>query len=46
MTVLILKLSSLIGRLSVQNMPLQDREQILREIQELIQNYFSEQKKE
>ena len=41
MTLLILKLSSMIGRLSVQSMSLEERETILREIQNLIEDYFS-----
>lgn len=40
MTELIFKLSSLIGRLSVQNMTAAERESILREIHSLIENYF------
>jgi hypothetical protein len=43
MTELIFKLSSLIGRLSVQNISLEQREGILREIQNLIENYFQGQ---
>jgi hypothetical protein len=46
MTELIFKLSSLIGRLSVQNMTLEQREDILRGIQNLIEDYFQGQKKE
>ena len=45
MTLLILKLSSLVGRLSVQNLPLEQRETILREIQNLIADYFQGQDK-
>jgi hypothetical protein len=43
MTELIFKLSSLIGRLSVQNISLEQREDILREIHSLIENYFQGQ---
>ena len=39
------ELSSLIGKLSVQNISLAERESILREIQELIENYFQAEKK-
>ena len=46
MTELIFKLSSLIGRLSVQNISLEQRETILREIQNLIEHYFQAEKKE
>jgi hypothetical protein len=46
MTLLILKLSSLIGRLSIQNLTNEQRETILREIQNLIEDYFQGQKKE
>ncbi|HMZ58131.1 MAG TPA: hypothetical protein PL048_05120 [Leptospiraceae bacterium] len=42
MTELIFKLSSLIGRLSAQNMTPEQREDILREIHELIADYFQE----
>lgn len=45
MTELIYKLSSLVGRLSVQNMTPEQREDILREIHSLIENYFQGQKK-
>lgn len=45
MTLLILKLSSLIGRLSVQNLTNEQRESILREIQNLIADYFQRQGK-
>lgn len=45
MSILIYKLSSLIGKLSVQNISLAERESILREIQELIENYFQAEKK-
>ena len=45
MTLLIIKLSSLIGRLSVQNMTLEQREGILREIESLIADYFQRQDK-
>lgn len=44
MTELIFKLSSLIGRLSVQNISLEQREDILREIHSLIEDYFQGQK--
>ena len=40
MTLLIYKLSSLIGRMSVQNISLAERETILKEIHSLIENYF------
>jgi ribosome recycling factor len=43
MTLLILKLSSLIGRLSIQNLTNEQRETILREIQNLIEDYFQGQ---
>ena len=45
MTELIFKLSSLIGRLSVQNLTNEQREDILREIQNLIADYFQRQDK-
>lgn len=40
MTFLILKLSSLIGQLSIQNLSLKEREAILLEIKNLIEEYF------
>lgn len=45
MTELIFKLSSLIGRLSVQNLTPEQRETILREIHSLIEDYFQAEKK-
>lgn len=45
MTELIFKLSSLIGRLSAQNMTPEQRETILREIHSLIADYFQRQGK-
>jgi len=40
MTFLILKLSSLIGQLSAQNLRPEEREAMLIEIKELIEDYF------
>lgn len=40
MTFLILRLSSLIGQLSAQNLKLREREAMLIEIKELIEEYF------
>lgn len=45
MTVLIIQLSSLVGKLSASGLTIEQREIILREIQILIIDYFQEQKK-
>lgn len=45
MTVLIVQLSSLVGKLSASSLTVTERETILREIQILIIDYFQEQKK-
>ena len=45
MNVLIIKLSSLVGKLSASGLTTEQRESILREIQNLIADYFQRQDK-
>lgn len=45
MTLLIIQLSSLVGKLSASGLTPEQRETILREIQNLIEDYFQGQKK-